>query len=113
LNRLGSPQVPGSDIVDRTAQALRDGLGDQQNVARHLGLSVASLRRRLEEHGVRYREIRATTLAKEARRRLAYGEPVSAIAEELGFSDGRSFARAFRDWTGQSPRSYRNKVRAT
>lgn len=110
LDRLGGADATGDDIVARTAQALRDGLGDQRSVARHLGMSVASLRRRLEERGTRFRDVRAQTLADEARQRLARGEPVAAIAEQLGFSDGRSFARAFRGWTGHAPRRYRNEA---
>ncbi|MGJ8535963.1 MAG: helix-turn-helix domain-containing protein [Parasphingopyxis sp.] len=113
LDQLGNTETAGGDIVERTAQALRDGLGDQQNVARHLGMSVASLRRRLEERGARFREIRAATLAIEAKLRIDNGQPVAETAEELGFSDGRSFARAFREWTGQSPRQYRGDTRAS
>lgn len=108
LDSLDGGAVPADDIVERTAQALRDGLGDQRNVARHLGMSVASLRRRLEERGASFRGIRAETLAEEAKRKLDRGETVAAVADELGFSDGRSFARAFRSWTGSSPRRYRS-----
>jgi AraC-like DNA-binding protein len=110
LEGLGSADAPGDDIAERTAQALRDGLGNQQTVARHLGMSVASLRRRLEERGTGFREIRAATLAEAAKLRLDHGERVAQIAEELGFSDGRSFARAFREWTGQSPQQYRSSA---
>jgi len=112
LDHLGSTNAADSDIVERTAQALRDGLGDQRNVARHIGMSVASLRRRLEERGTRFREIRAATLTAEAKLRLDHGETVTQVADELGFSDGRSFARAFREWTGQSPRQYRSDAPA-
>lgn len=108
LDSLDGDDAPPDDIVERTAQALRDGLGDQRRVARHLGMSVASLRRRLEERGATFREIRAATLAEEAKSRLGRGETVAAVAEGLGFSDGRSFARAFRSWTGSSPRGYRS-----
>lgn len=108
LDSLDGGAVPADDIVERTAQALRDGLGDQGSVARHLGMSVASLRRRLEERGASFREIRVRTLADEAKRKLGRGETVAAVADELGFSDGRSFARAFRSWTGASPRRYRS-----
>ena len=73
-------------------------------------MSVASLRRRLEERGTGFREIRAATLAEAAKLRLDHGERVAQIAEELGFSDGRSFARAFREWTGQSPQQYRSSA---
>lgn len=113
LDRLSATGPAGDDIVERTAQVLRDGLGGQLDVARHLGMSVASLRRRLEERGTRFREIRATTLTEEAKLRLGQGDTVAQIADELGFSDGRSFARAFRDWTGQSPQQYQNEMRAS
>ncbi|WP_299322662.1 AraC family transcriptional regulator [Parasphingopyxis sp.] len=107
LDSLDTADPLVGDIVQRTVQALRDGLGDQHAVARHLGMSVASLRRRLEERGATFRDLRAKTLAQEAKLRLEQGRSVAAIAEELGFSDGRSFARAFRSWTGLSPRRYR------
>jgi AraC-like DNA-binding protein len=113
LDQLSRADATGDDIVDRTAQALRDGLGDQQKVARHLGMSAASLRRRLEERGTRFREIRAETLAAQAKLRLSHGDPVAEVADELGFSDGRSFARAFREWTGQSPQQYRSNARTS
>lgn len=113
LDQLSSADAADDDIVKRTAQALRDGLGNQRNVARHLGMSTASLRRRLEERSTGFREIRAATLAAEAKLRIDHGQPVAQVAEELGFSDGRSFARAFREWTGQSPRQYRNEMRET
>jgi AraC-like DNA-binding protein len=107
LDRIGAPLVEG-DVVARTAQALRDGLHDQRLVARHLGMSVASLRRRLGERGTNFRDVRAETLRREAERRLARGDSVAAIAEDLGFSDGRSFARAFRGWTGRPPHRSRS-----
>ncbi|MEM8696834.1 MAG: helix-turn-helix domain-containing protein [Pseudomonadota bacterium] len=110
LDGLSGGGSPVGDIVTRTTRALRDGLGDQRTLARHLGMSAASLRRRLEERGTSFREIRAAILTEEAERRLADGEPVAKVAEQLGFSDGRSFARAFRNWTGRSPRQYRTAV---
>jgi AraC-like DNA-binding protein len=32
--------------------------------------------------------------------------PVKDVAEILGFSEPRSFTRAFKNWTGLSPREY-------
>ncbi|MBC7987226.1 MAG: AraC family transcriptional regulator, partial [Sphingomonadaceae bacterium] len=37
------------------------------------------------------------------------GAAVADVAEALGFSDGRSFARAFRGWTGLAPADYRDR----
>ncbi|MGP1352750.1 MAG: helix-turn-helix domain-containing protein [Parasphingopyxis sp.] len=111
LDSLDDSEPVRGDIVVRVTQALRDGLVDQRNVARHLGMSVASLRRRLEERGTRFRELRADVLAQIAMRRLDDGEPIGFVAESLGFSDGRSFARAFHAWTGRSPSGYRAAAR--
>lgn len=105
LERIATPAADG-DIVDSTAQALRDGLHDQRMVARHLGMSIASLRRRLDERGTCFRKIRVRVLEQEAILRLERGDSVGAIAEDLGYSDRRSFTRAFRAWTGHSPRGH-------
>lgn len=107
LDGLGEPATD-DDVVGRTRQALLDGLHDQSMVARHLGMSAATHRRRLTERGTNFRDLRAETLRKAAIQRLESGVSVAMVAEELGFSDGRSFARAFRGWTGQSPRQYAN-----
>ena len=108
LDGLAAPDAIGGDIVARTRQALLDGLHDQRALARHLGMSTASHRRRLGELGTNFRDLRAETMRKAAIRRLESGASVAMVADELGFSDGRSFARAFRSWTGQSPRQYTN-----
>lgn len=94
-------------LADRVRAALAEGLTRQQEVARELGMSPATLRRRLGERGTSFRDLRAEALAGIARLRLKSGASTAAVAEELGFSDGRSFARAFRGWTGRSPREFR------
>jgi len=76
--------------------------------ARTLRTSVRSLRRALQNMGTSYQE-----LLDEARRERAVhfaeatGMTVREMAEELGFSDLRSFRRAFRRWTGSTPQAIR------
>ena len=78
-----------------------------EDVARELGMSVRTLQRRLGEEGVSFRE-----MLREQRQRLAEGliadrvMPVTTIAGMLGYTESTALSRAFRHWTGHSPREY-------
>lgn len=91
-------------IIDQLPQ----GEPDVEVIARHLGVSLRSLQRRLSEEGVTFRAI-----LDEARESLARGYldegrySVSEITYLLGFSGVSAFSRAFKRWTGQSPSAYR------
>lgn len=107
LDRI-DPVLPGAPgIVGRVERELAGGRLDQVEVASALGMSVASLRRRLTEAGLAFRDVRASYLNSIARAALEGGSSIADIAETLGFSDGRSFARAFRQWNGMAPGDYR------
>ncbi len=81
------------------------------DMAQMLGVSRRTLTRTLARQGASYsilsREVRLT----EACRMLRNGETTALIAEHLGFSDERSFRRAFRSWSGDSPAEYRRGQR--
>jgi AraC-like DNA-binding protein len=81
--------------------------------ARYLAMSPRSLQRRLGEAGVSYQEL-VDSVRRELGVRLildgALG--IEAIAELLDFSDATSFHRAFKRWTGATPRAYRLRLRA-
>lgn len=107
LDRLGPVAAEDLDIVGRVERELARGRHDQTDVASALGMSVASLRRRLTEAGLAFRDLRARYQNSIARAALEDGNSIGDIAESLGFSDGRSFARAFRQWNGIAPGDYR------
>lgn len=112
--------IPGSDNslerqVERIIEA-GSGAGlvfpPLQEVAAGLGLSPQSLYRQLRASGTSYQKIkddirRETAIRKLVRERLA----VEEVSAYLGFSEARSFSRAFAQWTGMSPRRYRNTFR--
>jgi AraC-like DNA-binding protein len=85
-------------------ERLATGLPRLEEVARELGTSARSLRRHLEAHGVRFRDLLDAVRREVAEERLAGGaEPVAEIAARLGFSEPSSFYRALRRWTGSRP----------
>jgi len=85
------------------------GRPDPDEVARALQTSTRSLRRGLQQMGTSFQ-----ALLDEARRARAEewirgsNMKLQQIAEQLGFSDVRSFRRAFKRWTGRSPNTLRN-----
>jgi AraC-like DNA-binding protein len=107
LDRIAPPTRGPAAIIERVEREIAAGRQDQAEVAAALGMSVASLRRRLADAGLPFRDVRANMLNSIACAALDDGQPIADIAEMLGFSDGRSFARAFRQWNGVAPGAWR------
>ncbi|WP_334040286.1 helix-turn-helix transcriptional regulator [Burkholderia ambifaria] len=77
-------------------------------LATWLGVSEATLRRRLAAEGSSYHALREQCLADVARRCLRESDwPVARIAAHLGFSGEETFRRAFVRWTGVAPSRFR------
>jgi AraC-like DNA-binding protein len=92
---------------EQVVEAFEDNVLTQGAVARRLGLSVATLRRRLQaEHSASFRTLSENARERAARSLLEQHHHPNDVAEELGFSDQRSFARAFKRWTGLTPAAY-------
>jgi AraC-like DNA-binding protein len=82
---------------------------DMATAARDLGMSERSLRRHLASENASYREMVRATLEDCAGTMLR--DPARTIQETaaaLGFVDARTFHRAFKSWTGITPRQYRH-----
>jgi AraC-like DNA-binding protein len=89
----------------------RMGLAD---VARALQTSARSLRRALSQMGTSYHAVADDILRARAVERVRSGRvKVEHIAQELGFTDARSFRRAFKRWTGRNPNDYRREADQT
>ncbi|MBJ7287524.1 AraC family transcriptional regulator [Williamsia sp.] len=85
------------------------GLSSSQWVANKLAVSTSTLKRRLAEEGITFREQRETLLRERAMLRLLDRSlTVSEIAGELGYSDLTNFSHAFKRWTGVSPSEFRH-----
>ncbi len=77
-------------------------------VACQLHLTRRTLMRKLGEEGSSFQKIKDLIRRDKAIYLLtSRSHAVSDVAEKVGFSDPSVFARAFKSWTGQSPREYR------
>jgi AraC-like DNA-binding protein len=108
MQRLeGDPSARGR-VESLLMPILHTGEAGMEAAARALGMSRQTLFRRLKAEGVTFEQV-----LDELRRRLALDYlagrkvSVSEVAYLVGFSDPAAFSRAFKRWTGQSPRSFR------
>lgn len=93
-------------------EALPSGPPSLEGVARRLAVSERSLRRRLTDEGTSFQTLLEGTRSELAQRYLR--DPrltVSEIAFLVGFSELSPFQRAFKRWTGMSPREFRASAR--
>jgi AraC-like DNA-binding protein len=102
IQRVGEPFVRW---VTRVIEVqLSSCLVSQSATAKQLGMGTRTLQRKLTEHGVTYQ-----ALVDQVRRTL--GEELLRDAFALGYGDAGGFNRAWRQWTGHSPRAFRNQAR--
>ncbi len=111
LARMGQDGGLERQVRGQISRALSEGVPNVSDVAGRLGMSGRTLQRRLGERGQTFQ-----TQVDMARRELAeqlLRETDYALAEVsflTGFSEQSAFNRAFRRWSGQTPRSFRLSV---
>jgi AraC-like DNA-binding protein len=109
--RLCAEQLNGvagnGSVVERTRQVLDAARTEPPNlerVARTLQVSGRTLRRNLKRVGTSYQRILDAWRRERADDWLLNTHlSQHQMAQKLGFSDVRSFRRAYKRWTGQSP----------
>jgi len=101
------PDKVASEVRRLLLKLLPAGDANQQQIASRMHRSLSKLQRQLQAEGTNYMEIRENT-------RQSLGEQyvreqklsMNEIAFLLGFSDQSNFSRAFKRWTGVTPRQF-------
>ena len=100
-----------SDIQTLIEEALPSGIPGVSQVAEYLGLSERTLKRRLSDKGLTFRDF-VQQIQQDTSRKLIVesDQSMAEIAFQTGFSEQSAFNRAFKRWTGQSPVDYRRNA---
>ena len=75
-----------------------------------MNVTSRTLMRRLDADGTTFQLIKDGVRRDVAMRELSSGaKSIEAIAQDVGFASAANFHRAFRRWTGQTPRAYQSR----
>lgn len=99
-------------LVQRVRLLLQDqpGAATAEALAHVLAMSPRTLHRQLQEEGASLQALKDEVRQEQAMHLLRRtARPVKQVAQAVGFRSEKSFARAFRDWTGDSPAEFRRK----
>jgi AraC-like DNA-binding protein len=97
-----------AERVDRVLEAHSPRSVTMEEVARELRISPRSLRRQLAAEATRYGDLVERARIRAAKRMLQ--DPKTSIQEvafAMGFAAPAAFHRAFKRWTGLTPKQYR------
>jgi AraC-like DNA-binding protein len=111
LDRIQGP-TSTSALVRKTLGAARPlGSVSLDDVARKFDLTPRGLQRRLQSEGTSYQQLLDDVRREAAEFYVAQAMSSAAIALMLGFSDVRSFRRAFKRWFEETPQQYRRRLK--
>jgi AraC-like DNA-binding protein len=108
LARLPRALSWAAQVSKRISDSLTTKRVPSQNaVARGFGMTARTLRRQLAAEETSYQDLLDRERSRIAQDRIStVGDSPDAIAEELGFQSTSAFFRAFKRWTGMTPREW-------
>ena len=105
LKKTPTDPLMTSQVKRVLHELLRSDEGSVELVAKRLGITSRSLQRRLKDEGTTFVGIREDVRRELAQRYLDDGLAIAEISFLLGFSEPSAFFRAFKRWTGTTPRA--------
>lgn len=103
-------------LVQRVRQVLHQqpqAAHNAHDLAGLLHTSARTLHRQLKDEGASLQALKDEVRRERAMALLQRtGKPIKQIAAEVGFQNEKSFIRAFKGWTGQTPDGFRQRPQA-
>lgn len=98
-----------TQVMNFIGESTSEAMPRIEEVASYFNMSSRNLRRRLKEESSSYQAIK-DTLRKNQSMKLLNNKTlaINQIAREVGFNEPAGFTRAFKQWTGQTPKQYRD-----
>ena len=107
---LASLPAPGARSRVQRLVSEEGRIIGRREVSRKLGVSERSLDRLMAREGVRFSELAENRRLERAKALLRAGRTVEEVAEAVGYSDARSFRRAFQRGEGISPIAFKQSA---
>lgn len=104
---VGPTTTTADTLRPMLAAALPEGVPELGDLAERLHLSTRTLQRRLSDEGTSLRKLVDQVRHEGALRHLGAGLSIAEVSYVLGFSEPSAFHRAFKRWTGQTPKQWR------
>jgi len=107
--RLLSPK----DLMTKVSQRIHEAgeaIPTLDALAREFYMSPATFKRRLKEQNITYQTLKNSARLEQAKTLILEGRlSLESISTGLGFSDASNFTKAFKTWTGMTPKAFRDK----
>ncbi|WP_333662591.1 AraC family transcriptional regulator [Acinetobacter sp.] len=111
LNSMSSFEAQQQQFRQKIQSYIEQGLLQQEEVlqgyvAKRLHCSERTLQRQLKSYQLNFQDILDQYRLEQSKLYLQQGKSFSEIAERLNYADQSAFGRAFKRWTGVTPKQF-------
>lgn len=110
IDRLDRKDATSQAVTRILLSRLDDEAMSIEKVAKEMSVSVRTLQKRLEAEDVIFSDLLRDVRERLAKKYLRENYSVEQITYLLGFSEPSVFRKAFKKWSGVTPREYRQNV---
>ena len=112
---LSVAKEPQKDLSAQVKFIIMDNLASgqlsQEDMAKKLNVSRATLQRKLSNQGTSFRQLKNEVISHIAKQSLTESDAsISIVSDNLGFSESAAFIRSFNALEGMTPNAYRKKM---